>query len=99
MLLEEMQERLKNTSITQEQLWQINPIYCLLDFHKDDFCKLIKAIGLEKWLDKSERWKRLDIAEQELSAKERYIKAKSRLEDLEAEKSELEQLVNNYKLI
>jgi hypothetical protein len=94
-----MHERLKNTAVTQEQLWQISPIYCLLDFHKDDFCKLVKAIGLEKWLEKAERWKRLDTAEQELSAKERYIRAKSRLEELADEKAELEKFVNGYKPI
>ena len=99
MLLEEIQERLKNSDITQEQLWEISPIYCLLDFHKDDFCKLVKAIGIEKWLGKAEHWKRLDRAEQELSAKERYIKAKSRLAELEIEKTELEQVVNGYKPI
>ena len=100
MLLEEMQERLKKSEITtQNQLWQINPIYCLLDFDKDDFCKLIDAIGLDKWLDKSDHWKRLDRAEQELSAKERYIKAKARLADLETEKAGLEEIVNGYKAI
>jgi len=99
MLLEEMQERLKNPKITQEQLWLLNPIYCLLDFHKDDFCKLVDAIGLDKWLKKAEYWKRLDIAEQELSAKERYIKAKARLEDLEAEKTDLENIIHGYKPI
>jgi hypothetical protein len=98
MLLEEMQERLQKTEITtQKQLWQISPIYCLLDFHKDDFCKLIDAIGLDKWLEKSDRWERLNRAEQELSAKERYLKAQARLEDLEAEKAELERIVNGYK--
>jgi hypothetical protein len=99
MLLEEIHERLKTTEITQEQLWQITPIYCLLDFHKDDFCKLVKAIGIEKWLTKVDWWERLSRAEEDLSAKERYIKAKSRLAELESEKSGLEQIVNNYKPI
>lgn len=95
MLLEEANERLK-TPITQEQLWELSPIYCLLDFHKDEFCKLIDAIGIEKWLEKSNRWKRLDRAESELIAKERYLKAKSRLAEIQLEKETLEQIVNNY---
>lgn len=102
MLLEEMEARLKKTPsehITQENLWKISPIYCLLDFHKDDFCKLIDAIGLDKWLAKVDRWKRLDRAEQELSAKERYLQAKARLADIEAEKAGLEEIVNGYKPI
>lgn len=96
MMLKEMQERLKDDSITEEQLWAVTPIYCLLDFHKDDFCKLVKAIGLKKWLDKADRWKRLDRAEQELTAKEKYLAAKDRLAELEMEKANLENIVNGY---
>ena len=48
MLLEEAQARLKKSAINTEQLDAISPIYCLLDFDKDDFCKLVDAIGLEK---------------------------------------------------
>jgi len=99
MNLEEMQARLKKTEITQEQLQQLSPIYVLLDFHKDDFCKLVDAIGIDKWLDNINWFNRLDKAEQELSAKERYMKAWERLEALESEKAELEQIVNSYKPI
>jgi len=35
-------------------------------------------------------------AEEELTAKERYLQAKSRLEELENEKTNLEQIVNGY---
>ena len=98
MMLEEMQARLKKAEVTtQEQLEQLSPIYCLLDFDKDDFCKLIDAIGIDKWIDSANRWERLDRAERELTAKERYIKAKARLEDLEAERAELEAVINAYK--
>jgi len=97
-MLEEMQARLKKAEVTtQEQLEQLSPIYCLLDFDKDDFCKLIDAIGIDKWIDSANRWERLDRAERELTAKERYIKAKARLEDLEAERAELEAVINAYK--
>lgn len=97
MTLEEMQARLKKTeATTQDQVWAISPIYCLLNFDKDDFCKLVDAIGIDKWLEKAERWERLDRAERELSAKERYLSAKARLEDLEAEKEALTQIVVGY---
>ena len=36
-------------------------------------------------------------AEEELAAKERYLQAKARLEELENEKASLEQVVNGYK--
>lgn len=97
MTLEEMQARLKKAKVTtQDQVWAISPIYCLLNFDKDDFCKLVDAIGIDKWLEKAERWERLDRAERELSAKERYLSAKARLEDLEAEKEALTQIVVSY---
>ena len=99
MMLEEAQARLKKTKITEEQLWLIAPIYCLLNFDKDDFCRLIDAIGLDKWLAKADLWERLDIAERDLSDKERYINAKARLEKIEAEKAELEEIIKYYKPI
>jgi hypothetical protein len=99
MLLEEARALLKNSNITEEQLWQLSPIYCLLDFDKTDFCKLVDAIGLDKWLKKSARWNRLDKAEQEFAAKERYLDAKARLLELESEKEHLEQIVSRYKAV
>ena len=82
MLLEEAQARLKKTEITQEQLRQLSPIYYLLDFHKDDFCKLIDVIGIDAWTAKTAWWERIAKAEQELTAKEHYLKARARLEDI-----------------
>ncbi|MDR1689542.1 MAG: hypothetical protein LBS21_13175 [Clostridiales bacterium] len=99
MLLEEARALLKTSNITEEQLWQLSPIYCLLDFDKTDFCKLVDAIGLDKWLKKSARWNRLDKAEQEFAAKERYLDAKARLLELESEKEHLEQIVSRYKAV
>ena len=97
MTLEEMQERCKKTKITSEaELWAVSPIYCLLDFHKDDFCKLIDAIGIEKWLEKAELWKRLDKAEQMLEQKETYERSKWRLEEIAREQSRLMEIVTQY---
>ncbi len=103
MMLCELQERLNRTDITEEQLWELHPIYCLLDFDKDDFCKLITAIGLEKWLAKAKRWQRLDTAEQEYTDKEKYNQVKAKLEDLERQKRNIEneiiyaaQFINHY---
>ncbi len=99
MMLEEANARLKKTKITEEQLWGINSLYILLDLDKDDFCKIVDAVGIEPLLKKQSHYERLDQAEQELTAKERYLKAKSRLNELEAEKQDLENIVNNYKPI
>lgn len=99
MMLEEANVRLKKAKITEEQLWSINSLYILLDLDKDDFCKIIDAVGIEKLLKKQSHYERLDQAEQELTAKERYLKAKNRLNELEAEKQDLENIVNGYKPI
>lgn len=99
MMLHEANERLKKVKITEEQLWSLNSLYILLDLDKDDFCKIVDVVGLEKLLKKQNHYERLDRAEQELTAKERYLKAKSRLTELEAEKQDLENIVNNYKQI
>lgn len=99
MMLEEANARLKKEKITEEQLWGINSLYILLDLDKDDFCKIVDAVGVEKLLKKQIHYERLDRAEQELAAKERFLKAKSRLEELENEKQQLEAIVNGCKLI
>ena len=100
MMLEEVQARLKKEKITtQDQLWAINSLYILLDLHKDDFCKIIDTVGLETILKKQRHYDRLIQAENELAAKEKYLQAKARLEELENEKAHLEQVVNGYKPI
>ena len=97
MLLEEAQARLKKTEINQDQLWKLNSLYILLDLHKDDFCKIIDAVGLENLLLKQRHYDRLYRAEEELTAKEVYLKSKARLAEIELEKTALEQIVNGYK--
>ena len=100
MMLEEVQVRLKKEKITtHDQLWAINSLYILLDLHKDDFCKIIDTVGLETILKKQRHYDRLIQAENELAAKEKYLQAKTRLEELENEKAHLEQVVNGYKSI
>lgn len=96
MNLEEAQTRLKKTQINQDQLGALNSLYILLDLHKDDFCKIIDTVGLETLLKKQKHYDRLDQAERELTAKERYLQARVRLEEIETEKSSLEQIVNEY---
>ncbi len=99
MMLDEANKRLKKVQITEEQLWQINSLYCILNLDKDDFCKIVDLIGLDKLIQQQSRYERFDKAEQELRAKERYLQAKKRLQELEDEKAKLENIVNSYKPI
>lgn len=97
MMLEEANALLKKTKINQEQLWGLNSLYILLDLDKDDFCKIRDVVGIEALLKKQRYYDRLLKAEEELTAKERYLQAKARLNELEIEKASLEQVVNGYK--
>lgn len=99
MMLEEANKRLKKVQLTEEQLWQINSLYWILNLDKDDFCKIVDMVGLDKLIQQQSRYERFDKAEQELRAKERYLQAKRRLQELEDEKAELEAVVNSYKSI
>lgn len=99
MMLEEANEQLKTVQLTEKQLWQINSLYCILNLDKDDFCKIVDLVGVDKLIQQQSRYERFDKAEQELRAKERYLQAKKRLQGLEDEKNELENIVNNYKPI
>ena len=97
MTLEEMQELCKKAKVTsQDEVWAVSPIYCLLNFHKEDFCKLVDAIGLEKWVEAANRWKRLDMAEQMLTQKESYERNKARLYDINQERERLAEQVEQY---
>ena len=99
MLLSEANARLKTVKINEDQLWALNSLYILLGLDKDDFCKIVDVVGVDKLLSKQNRYERLDKAEQELTAKEKYLKAKNRLEELESEKQSLENIVNSYKAV
>lgn len=99
MLLNEANTRLETVKINEDQLWALNSLYILLDLDKDDFCKIVDAVGVDKLLSNQNHYERLDRAEQELTAKEKYLKAKSRLNELENEKQSLENIVNNYKAV
>lgn len=95
MLLHEANSRLK-AQINTEQLENINSLYILLDLDKDIFCKIVDFVGIDILIKKQKWYNRLLKAEWELKAKENYIAAKQRLEELEVEKEKLSQDVANY---
>jgi hypothetical protein len=97
MMLEEANARLKKTNINEKQLWALNSLYLLLDLQKDDFCKIIDTVGLETLMNKQRHYDRLRQAEEELTAKEKYLQAKARLEELENEKASLEAIVKSFR--
>jgi predicted nuclease with TOPRIM domain len=97
MMLSEANDRLKKGKINEEQLWGLNSLYLLLDLHKDEFCKIVDLVGVETLLNKQKHYDRLLQAEEELNAKEKFLQAKRRLEEMETEKARLEEIVAKYK--
>lgn len=96
MMLHEAQTLLKKTEITEEQLFAIGSLYILLDLHKIDFCKIVDLVGIDKLLKKSAWYDRLIIADGELTAKERYLSEKARIENLEIELEKSKSYVSDY---
>lgn len=89
MLLHEANARLK-TEITGEQLDKIHMVYCLLDLEKDDFCKIVDAVGVDTLMAKTERYNRLHQGKILLDAKEKHERNKKSMQTLDMEMEALE---------
>lgn len=97
MNLNEANTWLKNP-ITEEQLEKIIPLYYVLDFPaKEDFCKVIDAVGIGKVVSRKIRYDRLLEAEKQLTRKEQHKKDLERLEALYDEREELEKRIGDYR--
>lgn len=89
MLLHEANSRLKK-EITVEQLDNIHMLYCILNFlDKDDFCKIVDALGVEKLEEGADTYSRLFKAENLLKAKEHHEKKKKEVVELDARMKQL----------
>ena len=97
MTLHEMQAWCKKTqNIKEEQMWDVTPLYIILDLPKDDFCKIVDLVGLDNLIAKKAWYERLETAEQEYRAKETYKRNRARLETLEAEQNQLRKQIEEY---
>ena len=74
----------------------VNSLYLLLDLDKDDFCKIVDTIGLDRLIAKRRHYDRLLRAEEMLTAQERYEDAKRRLDALDREREQLQEMVDKY---
>ena len=81
---------------TEDDLNAIAPIYCMLDFDKKDFCKLIDAIGIDKWVNKASRWLYLEKAENEHIEKMNYINNVNKKAQLLDELNDIEDRINHH---
>lgn len=89
MLIQEANERLQ-TPISNDQLQAIHILYCLLDLSKDDFCKMVDAVGIDVLTERENTYNRLHEASLFLNKKERYDKNKKELCTIDAQIERLE---------
>lgn len=99
MLLEEANAMLKTIQLTVEELDMLNPLYYVLNLDKDDFCKIVDLIGLDKLVQQQARYEMFERAEEAFRMKERYLKAKQELDQLEYEKEQLDYKIEDLKAI
>lgn len=96
MLLEEFRNHMDDENLTTEDMDAVTSAYILLGFDKDDFCKIIKTLGLDKWKKSQAKFEYALKAVDELRAKEKYIAAKNRLEENREESNRLQQQIEAY---
>ena len=96
MTRQELNERLENEQVTETQLWQLNNLYLLLDLDKDDFAKIVDAVGVKKLIERERYYNRALQALDELEARERYQENKRRRTQLEAELENLNESIEAY---
>lgn len=96
MMLHELNERLNNVKVTDEGLKYITNLYYILDLSKDDFAKIVDAVGIGKLAERSDRWETFMTAFDMLEAKTKYEAAKKRKEEIELELKSLNEEIQLY---
>jgi hypothetical protein len=68
MTIHELKERSKKAvNINTEEYIVLEKLYILLDLNKDDFAKIVDAVGVEKLVGRESYWDRLQTADNEWS--------------------------------
>ncbi|MFI3279637.1 MAG: hypothetical protein R3Y55_03830 [Rikenellaceae bacterium] len=86
-----------NSPIKEAELLEIASVYYVLDLpSKKDFCDVINAVGVDKFIGTKERFDRFLKAEEELTKKEQHIKNLTRIKEIQDEKADLENKIKVY---
>lgn len=96
-LMDDVNNRLK-AKITERQLAHIDLLYDLLELDKDDFCKIVDAVGVEKLIAKEPVYEKLYLAKAEMIVRERDAIAK-KLHELDVQRAEVEEYIAEYREI
>lgn len=96
MTLQEVNSRL-NKAITEEQFNIVHPLSVMLDLDKDEFCCIIDAIGITKFVVREPLIRRLGKASRAYSKYEEYEEAKCELERINRAAQRYREIVENYR--
>lgn len=97
MTIEEMNSRLKTTKVTDENKFNcLHDAYIIFDLEKDEFCKVVDTIGVEPLIARVGWYRKLLVAERELTRKEIYLEAKVRLAYIDREKDDLNKVIRHF---
>jgi hypothetical protein len=97
MTIHELKERSKKAAnISNEDYAVIEKLYILLDLHKDDFAKIVDAVGVEKLISRENYWDRLQTADNERQTRLKYEEAKNEMDALTERQRELQKYFESY---
>jgi len=98
MTIHELKERSKKTvKISSEEYAILEKLYILLDLHKDEFAKIVDAVGVENLVKRENYWDRLQTADNERQSRLKYEQAKQEMDALTARQKELQTYFESYK--
>ena len=81
-----VKERNRVESEYQNPKWDaITNAYIAIDLHKDQFCRMVDAIGWEQITNKSGYWKYVRDAVEEKQARDEQARRAARLKEIEDE--------------
>ena len=99
MNIHEYNDRVKDRNQVESEYndpkWNaITDAYIAIDLHKDQFCKMVDAIGWEQITNKSGYWRYVRDAVEEKQARDEQARRAARLREIEKEIKKLQEEAN-----
>lgn len=99
MMLEELKTRLKKeVALSIEEYGILEKCYTVLDMDKDVFACFVDAVGVDRIVAKGKYWDFVLLAIEQEEKRERYYKSLNRLAELDIERAELVEYIENVRI-
>ena len=85
-----------NDTIGDDDYQIIENLYHVMDINKNEFTKVVNAMGLELVITRHRRWSQLIQAEEHYDEYQRYIKAKDELDEQQRAVNHSKQIIELY---